>query len=200
MKWETTTILLQQLCNSEDIAWQRLTDRFREPMLHFASRQGLTQEQAEDAVQDALLRFVQGYRDGQYDRSRGRLGAWLFTLMYQSIRSHRRDGVRAPIQAPKLTNRTTFFSALPDEEEARTDWELEWDRHTIGACMTQLRGEVNPTHFRAFELMTLRQVPANEVADQLGMSRDAVYQARYRILKRLETLRDEFDGVDGVAS
>jgi len=62
--------------------------------------------------------------------------------------------------------------------------------------MSQLRGEVNPTHYRVFELMTLRRVPATEVAEQVGLSRDAVYQARYRVLKRLEELRTDFDGVE----
>jgi RNA polymerase sigma factor (sigma-70 family) len=200
MKWETTTILLEQLQNSDNDAWQRFTTRFREPMLHFAGRMGLSDAQAEDAVQDALVQFLEGYREGKYDRSKGRLGSWLFALMYQSIRSHRRDGYRSPMQAPTPTHRTTFFSALPDENTARAEWEMDWDRHSINRCMSQLRGEVNPTHYRAFELMTIRQVPAMEVAEQLGLSRDAVYQARYRVLKRLEELRGEFDGIEEIAS
>ena len=200
MKWETTTILLQQLQDSEGEAWKQFTDRFREPMMRFAGRFGLSDAHAEDAVQDAMVQFLEGYREGRYDRTKGRLGSWLFALMYQSIRSHRRDGARSPKQAPNPSNRTTFFSALPDEEAARAEWEMDWDRHSINQCMAVLRGEVNPTHYRAFELMTIRQVPAMEVAEQLGLSRDAVYQARFRVLKRLEQLRSEFDGVEGLAS
>lgn len=200
MKWETTTILLDQLRESEDDAWKRFTDRFHEPMLRFASKLGLSDAQAEDAVQDAMMQFLQGYRDGQYDRSKGRLGSWLFALMYQSIRSHKRDGARSPMQSPDPARRTTFFSGLPSDDEARDEWELQWDRNAINRCMSQLRGEVNPTHYRVFELMTLRRVPASEVAELVGLSRDAVYQARYRVLKRLEELRTEFDGVKAVAS
>lgn len=70
----------------------------------------------------------------------------------------------------------------------------------INRCLSQLRGEVNPTHYRVFELMILRQVPAKEVSKQVGLSHDAVYQARYRVLKRLEELRSEFDGVNGAGS
>jgi len=200
MQWETTTILLDQLQNSQSDTWKRFTDRFHEPMLRFAGRLGLSDAQAEDAVQDAMVQFLHGFQEGQYDRSKGRLGSWLFALMYQSIRSHRRDGARSPKQSPDRTNRTTFFSALPGDDEARGQWELEWDRHAINRCLSQLRGEVNPTHYRVFELMTLRQVPAAEVGQQVGLSRDAVYQARYRVLKRLEELRSEFDGVNGVGS
>lgn len=196
MQWETTTILLEQLLNTETNAWQRFMDRFRTPMVRFARRCGLTEEQAEDATQDTLVRFVEQYREGQYDRSRGRLGSWLFTLMYNSIRSQRRDDARSPKQGPRVIDRTTFFSALPDEATAKQVWEQDWEHHALSMCMNQLRSEVSPSHFQIFELTIFREVPAAEVARQLGLTRDAVYQARYRMLKRLEELRETFQGVE----
>jgi len=196
VQWETTTILLEQLLNTETNAWQRFMDRFRTPMVRFARRCGLTEEQAEDATQDTLVRFVEQYREGQYDRSRGRLGSWLFTLMYNSIRSQRRDDARSPKQGPRVIDRTTFFSALPDEATAKQVWEQDWEHHALSMCMNQLRSEVSPSHFQIFELTTFREVPAAEVARQLGLTRDAVYQARYRMLKRLEELRETFQGVE----
>ena len=168
-------------------------------MLSFARRCGLSEAQGEDAVQDALVRFLEDYRAGRYEREKGRLGSWLFALMYQSIRSHRRDGGRAPIQSPGAearSGRTTFFSALPDEREAKEAWEEDWERCAIDTCLGRLRAEVSADHYRAFELTTVRRVPAHEVAQQLGMTRDAVYQARFRALKRLGALRAEFEGVD----
>ena len=196
MQWETTTILLEQLQASHNDAWQRFTDRFRTPMVRFARRCGLSEEQAEDATQDTLVRFVEQYRDGEYDRSRGRLGSWLFALMYNSIRSQRRDDARSPKQGPRVIDRTTFFSALPDETTAKQAWEQDWEHHALSMCLNQLRSEVSPSHFQIFELTTFREVPAAEVARQLGLTRDAVYQARYRMLKRLEELRVTFHGVE----
>jgi len=200
VQWETTTILLEQLSDTHDEAWQRFTARFRTPMIRFARRCGLSEEQAEDATQDALVQFIEQYREGQYDRTRGRLGSWLFTLMYNSIRSHRRDDARSPAQAPRRIDRTTFFSAVPDEAAAQQVWEQDWEHHAFTVCMNQLRSEVSPSHFQVFELTTFRDVPAAEVAQQLGLSRDAVYQARYRILKRLEELRSQFQGVEGLTA
>lgn len=200
VQWETTTILLEQLQDAQDEAWQRFTARFRPPMIRFARRCGLSEEQAEDAAQDTLVQFVERYRDGQYERSRGRLGSWLFTLMYNSIRSQRRDDARSPRQAPRVIDRTTFFSALPDEASAARVWEQDWKHHAISICIDQLRSEVSPSHFQVFELTTFREVPAAEVARQLGLTRDAVYQARYRVLKRLEELRETFNGVEELAS
>ena len=200
VQWETTTILLEQLQDAQDEAWHRFTARFRPPMIRFARRCGLSEEQAEDAAQDTLVQFVERYRDGQYERSRGRLGSWLFTLMYNSIRSQRRDDARSPRQAPRVIDRTTFFSALPDEASAARVWEQDWEHHAISTCIDQLRSEVSPSHYQVFELTTFREVPAAEVARQLGLTRDAVYQARYRVLKRLEELRETFNGVEELAT
>lgn len=188
--------MLERLMESQDEAWERFSARFRAPMLGFARRYGLTEAQSEDAVQDALIAFLEGYRAGRYERGKGRLGSWLFALMYQSIRSHRRDGGRAPAQGAGGDGRTTFFSALPDEREARGVWDEDWERCAIDSCLSRLRSEVSPSHYRAFELTTVREVPAMEVAKQLGMSRDAVYQARSRALQRLRALRDEYEGTE----
>lgn len=200
VEWETTTIMLERLREPQDDAWKVFMDRFRRPLLSFAMRSGLSQAQAEDATQEAMLSFIEGYRSGRYDRSRGRLGSWLFTLAYQSIRSQRRDAARDAKQSPSLVGRTTFFSALPDEENARSDWEQDWDRHLLAECLTQLRAELNATHMRAFELAALKEVPAETVAEELGISRDSVYQIRFRALKRLSELREELDAVEVNAS
>ncbi|MCA9303582.1 MAG: sigma-70 family RNA polymerase sigma factor [Phycisphaerales bacterium] len=196
MQWETTTIMLERLRESEDFAWTQFTDRFRLPLIRFAQNCGLSSTEAEDATQDAMMKFVEAYRAGRYDRSRGRLGSWLFTIAYQSIRSHRRDAGRSPVQAPVVSGRTTFFSAIPDEQSARTQWDTDWDRYLLDACLHQLRSELNPTHLLAFELVAIKEVPAQTVADELGISRDTVYQIRYRALKRLSELRETLDAVE----
>lgn len=192
--------MLERLRETEDDAWQVFMTRFRRPLLSFAMRSGLSQAQAEDATQEALVSFIEGYRAGRYNRSRGRLGSWLFALAYQSIRSHRRDAARGAGQSPSLAGRTTFFSALPDEDDARSRWELDWDRHLLAECLAQLRAELSTEHMLAFELAALKEVPAGTVAEELGISRDSVYQIRFRALKRLSELREELDAVEVGAS
>jgi DNA-directed RNA polymerase specialized sigma24 family protein len=46
----------------------------------FASRLGLDSNEAEDVAQETLIEFVRAYGGGNYDRSRGRLSSWIFSI------------------------------------------------------------------------------------------------------------------------
>ena len=196
MDWETTTIMLERLRDSDGDAWDRFASRFTPPLVRFGMRFGLSQSQAEDAAQDAMVSFVEAYRAGRYDRERGRLSSWLFALAFNAIRSHRRDERRAPAQGPLGDpGRTTFFSALPDEAEAEKAWELDWEHHVLTECLARLRGEIEKHTYEAFELVSLKQMAPAAVAERLGISRDSVYQAKLRALRRLGELRAELEQV-----
>jgi DNA-directed RNA polymerase specialized sigma24 family protein len=59
--------------------------------------------------------------------------------------------------------------------------------------MEQARAEVEPRTFEAFELAAIRDVPADQIADELGMTRNAVFIAKHRVLKRIANLRREYE-------
>jgi hypothetical protein len=54
---------------------------------------------------------------------------------------------------------------------------------------------VDPGTFRAFERVALDQVPAADVARELGMTRNAVFLAKHRVVKRIRALKDAFESV-----
>lgn len=73
-------------------------------------------------------------------------------------------------------------------------WDGAWERFVLERCVERLRGELNPQTFSAFELTSLRGVPPEEAARQLGITRNAVFFARHRALRRMGELRTEFEG------
>ena len=75
MRWVTTTILLENLRNAEEAAWEQFVNRFRVPIMRFARDLGLAADEAEDVAQETLMDFVRAYRGGQYDREKGRSAA-----------------------------------------------------------------------------------------------------------------------------
>ncbi len=195
MPWITTTIMLERLSDAQDTAWEELATHFRAPVHHFAIRLGLNDSAAEDVVQSTLLAFIRAYREGRYEKDRGRLSSWLFGIAYRESLRVIRSGKRE-FQSPPAPGRTTFLSGRPDEELARRTWTQTWERHVLDRCMEQARGEVASNTFEAFELTALRDVPAEAVARELGMSRNAVFIAKHRVLKRIAELRREYDPVE----
>lgn len=194
MRWVTTTILLKNLRDAEDAAWEEFVDRFRAPIVRFARGLGLAADEAEDVAQETLLDFVRAYRNGQYDREKGRLSAWLFGIAHRRVRSARRREAGRP-RLLKGPARTAFWANLPDEHAARRSWDTSWERAVLDQCLERVRTEVEPSTIRAFELFAIEGRSAAAVAEELGMSRNAVFIAKHRVIKRILELREQMESV-----
>ena len=55
--------------------------------------------------------------------------------------------------------------------------------------------ELEPNTVQAFEQTAIRNRPASEVAAELGMSRNAVFLAKHRVLKRVRELQEQIESV-----
>jgi RNA polymerase sigma-70 factor (ECF subfamily) len=191
--WITTSTILHGLRDFENRdAWERFASRFRAPILRLALDQGLTRTDAEDVAQETLIGFAKAFREGRYDAQKGRLSRWLFGIAYRQVmharasREHR--GALEPQRAESAT-----WSEVADEDAAARTWDLEWERTILAQCMHQVRSEVQPVTFRAFELTAIDQRDAEAAALELGVPVKVVYNAKHRILKRVRELRQALE-------
>ncbi|MBL0922201.1 MAG: hypothetical protein IBJ10_08755 [Phycisphaerales bacterium] len=186
-EWVTTTTILQRLRDFDDPAWEAFVLRFRRPVEAFARERGLTLGEAEDVAQDTLLAFANAYRQGRYSRESGRLSSWLFGIAQNKVRESRRRSVRGAAQP------------LPDllDESEQAAWEDAWRRETLAVCLERVRAEVDQRTFDAFEGYAIRNRPAAAVAHDLGVTRNAVFIAKHRVLSRVRELRREYEEIDG---
>lgn len=196
MEWVTTTLMLDRLDAGQDAAWDEFVTYFRDPVRRFALRLGLPEASADDVVQESMVAFLRAFRAGRYDRDRGRLSSWLFGIAYREAARTKRDAARA-VPTPGGVGGGRLADDRPDERAddlARRTWDETWERFVFDRCLERLRGELSETAYRAFEMTTLRSVPPTEVARQLGMTRNAVFIAKHRALRRVGQLRAEFEG------
>ncbi len=84
---------------------------------------------------------------------------------------------------------------MPDEREASQMWDTEWEKTVIERCLAQARREVSESTFRAFELVVREGCSADEASTAAGLSRNAVYVAKHRVLKRLGKLMKDYEDV-----
>ena len=80
------------------------------------------------------------------------------------------------------------LGALASEDDLRALWERESSDALLCECLRVVRGEVSATTLRAFQRFALDELPADEVARELGVSRNAVFQAKRRVLAKLREL------------
>ena len=188
--WITSSLLLKQLEDFDDhSAWNLLAGHFREPIVSLARRRGLDAAQAEDAAQETLLAFARAYRDGKYERSKGRLKDWLFGIAYRQISNTLRQSVRTFGGASPIET----CGELADEDDCNEVWDTAWRRAILARCVDQARAEVQEKTFLAFQLVAVQRSSAVQVAKELGMTRAQVYDAKYRVSRRIRELASEYE-------
>jgi RNA polymerase sigma-70 factor (ECF subfamily) len=194
MEWVTTTQVLEDLKELNDtLAWTSLRDHFYPVILKFAKTLGLSEADAEDAAQETMLAFLKAFRDGKYDREKGRLSHWLFGVAKRTIMDFCKRLPREHFIADNTTG-TSFWDKIADDNSIRHTWDTEWRCMVLERCLQQARRELDQKVFRAFELYALLQKPIEEVCKTLGMSRNAVYIAKSRVLSKLRQLQCDFEG------
>jgi RNA polymerase sigma factor (sigma-70 family) len=185
----TTTAMLDDLLDPEnEQVWQLFDERYRPILVGFARRLGLQPEDAADAAQETLRHFVRSYREGKYQRDRGRLRSWLVGIARNCIMDLRQQAAARP-ERPGLT----AIDRLPDEQQLTTIWDDERDRAVLGQALDALRRETRTDErtIHAFEQVAIQQQRPAAVAAELGMSLNDVYLAKHRCLRRLRGLVDE---------
>ncbi|MBX3373702.1 MAG: RNA polymerase sigma factor [Phycisphaeraceae bacterium] len=183
--------MLAGLVASDNDAWRDFTGRFRQPIVRFARSLGLSGAAAEDVAQETLIAFADQVRRGRYDRARGRLSRWLFGIAYRQALNERRAGARRAARTAPADSH--LVDSLPDEQSATRTWDRLWERSVLEQCLQQVRGEVDPDTFRAFELVIRDEKSPADAASILGRPVKLVYNAKHRVLKRIRELRAELE-------
>lgn len=188
----TTTRLLDALHERDNQpAWAQIDSRYRPVIAGMARRIGLSDADADETAQRTLAEFVRVYREGRYERSKGRLSSWILGIAHRTALRVRRDGRRA------LAADVDQLAEVPDEgtddSALRNIWTDERDRTILARAFDLLREDdaLDPRTIQAFELVAMRGVPAAEAASQCQMSVDQVYVAKTRMTKRLRRLVEE---------
>ena len=173
----TNTTLLEGLFDPRNSqAWRIFDSRYRPLVIGYARRKGLQEADAEDLAQMTLAEFVQAYRDGQYDRQRGRLRHWLGGLAARRIADLFRQKGRQ-IRPISGEGKTEILYSAPDPQGPDELWEQHVCR------------EFGKEYRQVFDQYILGDRPADEVAAALGVTKNAVYVAKSKILARVrETL------------
>jgi len=181
----THASLLERLAQGDDApAWREFSDRYGELIRSFARRRGLQPSDCDDVMQDVMLAVTRNMPGFDYDPARGRFRGYLKTIAVRAI-------IRKQFQKRGEPGNELLEESF--DEAARDDavdeqWEQEWRQHHLRVAMQAARQEFNEADVAAFELYAGQGRPAEEVARELGMSVDSVYQAKSRMLRRLREL------------
>lgn len=177
----TRSSLVMRLRDPEDSrSWSQFHAIYYPFLLAIARRQGLQQEDAEDVVQQVLLRVLQNIGKFEYDRLRGGFRAWLKTITMNVLRNvFRQRGRRREQAGGDLADRPDPVADL------ESSWDVEYHRRILQFALEHVRSQSQPNTWACFERHVLRRQPAARVAGELGLQPNAVYVNAHRVLSRV---------------
>jgi RNA polymerase sigma-70 factor (ECF subfamily) len=166
-------------------AWTRFVYLFAPLLDRWAHVMGLRDADAEDVVQEVFSILVKRLPEFVYDPSRSFRG-WLWTI----LRNVCRDRLQRR-QVALLPAETIDRHAAPDDFKELTD--AEYRHFLVGRAAQIMQADFAPSTWQAFWKVVVEGRSGVETARELGVSVNAVYLARSRVLSRL---RQELAGLD----
>lgn len=193
MQWVTTTQILDDLkCSDNAVAWKTFTDHFYPVIFGFAHKMGLSSTDAEDVAQETIIQFLRLYRADRFHREKGHLSHWIFGVARNVVRDFIKKKPRE-YAVQNNQDQTSFWATVPDEKAILHTWQTQWQREILNRCLSRARREVDEKTFQAFEMYAMAQQPVSAVCDKLGMTPNAVYIAKNRVLTKMRELKKHYE-------
>jgi RNA polymerase sigma-70 factor (ECF subfamily) len=180
------SLLLRLRQPSEPRAWSEFVDLYTPLIFNWARRAGLAETDAADLVQDVFVLLLSKLPEFQYDRH-GSFRAWLRTVTLNKWRENLR---RRRLATRQLED--AEWAELPGTDSDNVFTEEEYRSYLVGRALQLMQAEFPAVVWKACWEMLTSGRPAAAIAAELGISTDAVYTAKYRVLRRL---RDQLQGL-----
>jgi RNA polymerase sigma-70 factor, ECF subfamily len=194
----TAASLLDRVKCQDPEAWQRLVRLYGPLVYGLCRRSGLQAADAVDVAQDTFAAVAAGIAGFRLEKPADSFRAWTWTIAQNKIRDffrRRRDRDHGE-GGTAAVRRLGQMAADPDPSTAagQGDVGTQLQRRAIEL----VRAGVEERTWQAFWRVAVDGQSAAVVAEELGMSISAVYDAGYRIRRRIRT---ELDGlIDPVPS
>ena len=190
------TLLVQIRSPANRAAWDQFALIYRPVIYRLARRRGLQDADAQDLAQRVLIAVASAI--GRWEKSSDgsvRFRHWLRRVARNAI-------VNALARQPSDraaggSSAHDLLAEQPDDDPRADDQiELEYRRELYLRAARQVRADVEPDTWRAFEMTVVENRTVDEAAGELGKPVGTIYAARSRIVRRLRTAVQELEQPD----
>lgn len=185
----TSLSLLERAKAKEPDAWARLVDLYSPLVRFWGTRAGLKAEDVNDVTQDVFRSLAGNLANFRRQRTGDTFRGWLWTITRNKIRDHFRT-LRSRPDAAGGSEAQQWLAEVPDPfagsgDDATGDVP-EW-KHLFHRALEMIRSEFEPRTWQAFWRSTVEGHDTGTIAEELGMTGNAVRKAKSRVLHRLRT-------------
>jgi RNA polymerase sigma-70 factor (ECF subfamily) len=182
----TSDTLLERLkLRADKGAWSEFVDLYTPLIRGWLRRDLKLGAEGDDLVQEVLCVVVRKLPQFRREPRPGAFRCWLRGITVNCLRNLWRDRRGRPL----AVGEGEFFEVLQQLEDPRSGlsrlWDREHDRHVTQRLLALIRPHFEPSTWAAFQKLVMEGLPAEQVARELGLSANAVFIAKSRVLSRL---------------
>ena len=185
---KTRRSLIDRLRNLEDQAsWREFFNTYWKLIYSVALKAGLTEDEAEEVVQETVITVVKQIDSFAYDPNVSTFKHWLLHKtewrIIDQIRKRPPDFLVRARRRADDTARTPTVERVPDPASLRLEavWDEEWEKNLIDAAMERIKSRVKVEHYQIFYLSAVKKMPARKVAELIGVNVAQVYLVKHRL-------------------
>jgi RNA polymerase sigma factor (sigma-70 family) len=169
--------------------YEFLNTHYRERFMRRALKANLQHADAEDLTNLLLRKIPLEIESGKFvNHSKESFEKWAAVVFRNALADFRKSrGFRDHLQTNSEQFEVAIEKLSSDESvmECATDLD-DFLKTTFSDPVRRVRKDVSETEWTAFFRTAIRNIPAAEVADQLGISVSKVYTSKAKVLERLK--------------
>jgi len=180
-------------------SWRTFFDTYWRLLYNVARKSGLSDDAAQDIVQETVIAVARKMPDFHYDPAKGSFQQWLLLITRRRIHDHFRRHYRtlplaeAVESETELGSKTAAGSTPAQDAQIDAAWEQEWRESVLQAALARVRQQANPKSYQVFDYCVLQDLPAGQVAKMLGLNAAQVYLAKHRVSAAVKRAAKEYE-------
>lgn len=182
---DTSVSLLEQIRHSGgDGSWTRLIGVYGPMIRRWLGQAGIATADIDDITQEVLVVVLA--KLPQFDRQRtGSFRNWLRKVTLYCLRDYRKAAHRRRLATGESQYEQMLVELADADSRLSRLWNAEHDRHLLRHLLDQVRGSFSATTIEAFQRLVLEEHSPDDVAAALGLTVNAVFIAKSRVLAKL---------------
>jgi RNA polymerase sigma-70 factor (ECF subfamily) len=186
---DTSLSLLDRLKASPDDAdWRRLVEAYSPLLQTWVARADVQAADAEDLVQEVLLVVHREVRSFQHNQRPGAFRCWLRQIVVHRVRNFWRSRGRLIAAGSDSQLEEQLRQLEDDGSQLSRMWDREHNLAVARKLLEMVDSRFTESTRHLFRRLVLEGTDADTVAVETGLSLNAIFTAKSRVLRELRRL------------
>ena len=182
----TSTSLIERVKARDPQAWQRLVKLYSPMAYRWCREMGVSAEDSKDILQEVFTSVFGSIAEFRRTRAGDSFRAWLCTITRNKVRDMYRRRANQPV-VDGGSQANELMQQVPDDDcpTSSSPADQGSENRLVQQAAELVQCEFETQTWQVFWRAAVQGQKLADIADDLGMSLAAVYQAKSRVMRRL---------------